>query len=412
MITIFCSILIQTNQTFSIITVGDTITTLNFINPSLSFFTMAEKYIPIEITPKQKQELEELVTLLGNIRGMHTELVTVLIPTGTNIHQVSTQLTSEAGTAENIKSKQTRTSVVDALETIIRKLKEYKQTPPHGLALFCGNVSEKEGVQDVQIWAYEPPKPLRVRIYRCDKTFVIEPLREMLQVTEVYGLLAIDRQQATIGILEGKQIKVLRVMTSGVPGKVRAGGQSSQRFHRITEGLAKEFFRRVAEAMKEIFFDMPKLEGILVGGPIPTKEEFLEEGELVTKLKEKVVAVKDIGYVDEHGLKLLVESSEEEISQQEFIKEKEIIQRFFETLGKKRERAAYGLEKTRLALERGAVETLLISKELPKEEMQELEKKAERIGAEVILISHENQEGEQFFNLTKGVGAILRFALE
>src|SRR3989338_6859187 len=114
---------------------------------------MAEAYVPVEMTPKQQQELEELVALLGNIRGMHTELVTVLIPAGTNIHQVSTQLTSEAGTAENIKSKQTRTAVVTALEMIIRTLKDYKQTPPHGLALFCGNVSEKEGVEDIQVWA-------------------------------------------------------------------------------------------------------------------------------------------------------------------------------------------------------------------------------------------------------------------
>lgn len=373
---------------------------------------MAEIYKPVEISQKQKQELEELVTLLATIRGSHTELVTVLIPSGTNIHQVSSQLTTEAGTAENIKSKATRTAVVTALETIIRKLKEYKGTPKNGLAIFCGNVSEKEGVQDVQIWSYEPPKPLRVRMYRCDKTFVIEPLREMLEVTEIYGLLVIDRQQATIGVLEGKQIKVIRTMTSGVPGKVRAGGQSAQRYHRVTESLAKEFFKRVADSMKEIFFDMPKLEGILVGGPIPTKEEFLEQGELVTKLKEKVIAIKDIGYVDEHGLKILVEASQEDISHQEFIKEKEAVQKFFETLGKQREKAVYGLEKTLLALERGAVEVLLISKELPKKEMVELEQKAERIGSEVILISTENQEGEQFLNLTKGVGAILRFAIE
>ena len=132
----------------------------------------------------------------------------------------------------------------------MRKLKEYKQTPPNGLALFAGNVSEKEGVQDIRIWAYEPPKPLNVRLYRCDKVFVIEPLKEMLEVDEMYGLLVIDRQQATIGLLEGKQIKVIRKLTSGVPGKVRAGGQSTARFARITEGLAKEFFRRVADAMK------------------------------------------------------------------------------------------------------------------------------------------------------------------
>ena len=34
---------------------------------------------------KKKQELEELLALLENIKGSHTELVTVLIPFGTNI---------------------------------------------------------------------------------------------------------------------------------------------------------------------------------------------------------------------------------------------------------------------------------------------------------------------------------------
>lgn len=366
----------------------------------------------MELEEKQKQELEELTQTLGSIRGRHTELVTVLIPAGTNIHQVSSQLNTEAGTAENIKSKATRTAVVTALETIIRKMKDYKQTPPNGLALFCGNVSEKEGVQDIKIWAYEPPRPLNVRIYRCDKTFVIEPLQEMLNVQEIYGLLVIDRQEATIGVLEGKRIKLLRKLSSGVPGKIRAGGQSSQRFHRITEGLAKEFFRRVAESMKEIFFDMPKLKGILVGGPIPTKEEFLEEGELVTKLKEKVIAVKDIGYTDEHGLELLVEAAEEDIENQEKIREQKLITKFFETLGKKPHLAVYGEERVALALERGAVEILLFSKSFDKEKMQKYESRASSIGSEVHIISTDNADGEQFLNLTKGIGAILRFSLE
>jgi len=157
---------------------------------------------------------------------------------------------------------------------------------------------------------------------------------------------------------------------------------------------------------------MPRLKGILVGGPIPTKEEFLRDAELVTKLKEKVIAIKDLGYTDEHGLKLLVEASEEDISQQELIKEKNIISKFFETLGKHKEKATYGKEKTQLALQRGAVDLLLLSKTLPKSEIQELEKAAEKIGANVVIISVENQEGEQFLNLTKGIGAVLRFAIE
>lgn len=361
---------------------------------------------------KQKLQLEEQIEELESVRGRHTELVTVLIPVDFNIHSVTKQLEAERSTAENIKSKQTRHAVIDAIDLIIRTLKGTKTTPPNGLALYAGNVSEKEGNQDIKLWAIEPPKPLRVRMYRCDQTFVTEPLKDMLQTDEVYGLIAIDRQEATIGLLEGKQIKVLRHLTSGVPSKVRAGGQSSQRFHRITEGLAKEFFRRVAEGVKELFFDLPRLKGILVGGPIPTKEEFLQDGQLVTKLKEKVIAVKDIGYVDEHGLKLLVESSQSDIAEQEIIKEKKIVEEFLATLGKYPEKTAYGLEKVKLAIERGAVQKLLISNQLEKKEIAAFEKLAIDIGSEVILISNETQEGEQFYNITKGVGAILRFQIE
>ncbi|MCU0642391.1 MAG: peptide chain release factor aRF-1 [archaeon] len=366
----------------------------------------------MEIGEKHRQELEELILKLESIRGRHTELVTVMIPAGFNKDAVVRQLEAERSTAENIKSKQTRSAVIDSLDTIIRELKKIKQTPPHGIAAFAGNVSEKEGAQDIQVWLYEPPRALNVRLYRCDQRFIVEPLKEMLEVEEVYGLLVMDRREATIGLLEGKKIEVIRILTSGVPGKIKAGGQSAARFERLTESMAKDFFKRVAEAMKEIFFEMPKLKGILVGGPIPTKEEFLEYGDLVTKLKEKVIAIKDIGYVDEHGLKLLVEASEEDISQQELIKERNIVNKFLETLGRHKEKAVYGEERVRLALERGAAGVVLVSKTLPKPLISEIETLATNIGAEVHIISKETQEGEQFFNLTKGMGAILRFALE
>mgnify|MGYP001618542490 CR=1 FL=1 len=361
---------------------------------------------------KDKLKLEEQLEELEAVKGQHTELVTVMIPTGFNIHAVTNQLEAERSTAENIKSKQTRHAVIDAIEAIVRALKAQKQTPPNGLAVFAGNVSEKEGVSDIKVWAIEPPKPLKIRIYRCDKTLVTQPLRDILENEEIYGLLVIDRQEATIGFLEGKKIEVIRKFSSGVPSKVRAGGQSAQRFHRITEGLAKEFFKRVALGMKEIFFEMPRLKGILVGGPIPTKEEFLEEGDLVTKLKEKVIAVKDIGYVDEHGLKLLVEASQEDIAEQEIIKEKKIVEKFFMMLGKYREKTAYGEEKVNIALERGAVGKLLIAKDLPKEKIAEFERKAIAMGSEVILISRETPEGDQFYNLASGLGAMLRFPVE
>ena len=73
---------------------------------------------------------------------------------------------------------------------------------------------------------------------------------------EVYGLLVIERKEATIGLLIGKKIKTLQHVDSFVPGKVRAGGQSAARYHRITEGLAKDFYRKIAEILKKQFFQL------------------------------------------------------------------------------------------------------------------------------------------------------------
>ena len=792
--------------------------------------------------PLTKFELEEKIEELGSYRGKHTELITVYIPAGYDVNSVQRQLEAEKATAKNIKSTATRKNVIDALDKIVRHLKSLKKTPENGLAIFCGNVSKIEGQDDLQLWAIEAPTPLKNRLYRCDKEFVLEPLMEILEIKEIFGLLVMDRKEATIGVLSGKKIEVLQKMTSGIPSKVRAGGQclspdtlimkdngeiieikdshnpllvvsenfnsemneitpilskwenikelfkvitkypkfeikaskehtffvrteigleekslgeikegdylimpekinfnledqkidfipeikqnfnikhvnipskinhslakilgyylgdgsyeidritffeqreevsrhyknlikqvfgidsnlifrkeknywqlrvysriisqlfkkffpqkdktrmevippvilrssdkilasfisgffdaegyvsksrvafginnklltqqlqfallrlgivssineynnrrnpysknirytlaiddleslkkfensinfssiekkeklreflfnrsnrnkvrqlivngkdvariirnfglntrqfncpdflnnkrqlskevfrknildkindnelkkrlelfynsnliavkiskiealgiertidietknhnfianglvvhnSSQRFHRITEGLTKEFYKRIANEMKKIFFDEPKLKGILVGGPVPTKDEFLDQEYLATKLKEKVIGRVDIGGSDESGLKELVEKSRDILADQEIVHEKKILERFFETLGEKPEKAAYKIDEIKKAIQYGAVETLILSKDLDKKISQELKKSAEEISSNVEIVSSDTDEGKQFKNLS-GMGAILRFKIE
>lgn len=359
----------------------------------------------------EKAKLQELIEELESYRGRHTELVTVYAPAGSNINQLATQLMSEQSTAMNIKSKATRTNVIDALERIMRHLKLYKKLPENGLAIFCGNVSKTEGQPDIKIWAVEPPIPMKTKFYRCDQTFVLEPLKEMLKATEVYGLIVLDRKEATFGLLEGKSIRKLRHLSSGVPGKIKAGGQSAARFERLTEEIAKEFYRRISEHAKELFYNMPKLKGIIVGGPGPTKEEWLKEGQLAVELQRKIIAIKDVGYTDERGLTHLVESAKEELAEEAITKEKKILERFFNLLGKEQTKTAYGLEEVERALEMGAVDTLIISTSFDKKLAKELDKKAKSIAAEVVYVSVETDEGVQFSHLKGGIGAILRFAI-
>jgi len=296
------------------------------------------------------------------------------------------------------------------LDKITRGLKEYKKTPENGLAVFCGNVSRVEGQEDLQFWEVKPSVPLNTRMYRCDKEFILDPLKEMLEVAEVFGLLVMDRKEATIGLLKGKRIEPLQKMTSGIPSKVRAGGQSSQRFHRITEGLTKKFYKRIADEVKNLFFNMKKLKGIIIGGPIPTKDEFLEGDYLMTQLREKVIGKVDVGDSSESGLRELVVKSQDLLANHERTLEKKEIEKFLQNLGENPEKTLLGEKEVRKALGVGAVDTLFLSEKIGKSKIKELEELAENIGSEVKIISTEITEGEQFKNMG-GIGAILRFVI-
>ena len=363
------------------------------------------------IDEKQKTELEEFVEIMGDYKARHTELITVYVPAGFDINLITKQLESEKSTAANIKSTGTRKNVQEALESLIRITKGMKHTPKNGVGLFAGNVSEVEGQNDFITEVFEPPEELGIRLYRCDQNFVIDPLKEMLEVKEVYGLIVIERNEATIGLLVGKKIKVLHNFESYIPGKTNKGGQSSARYARIREGMAKEFFRKIADVAKKEFFNLKGLKGILVGGPGPTKEDFLKEGQIVTELRNKIIGVKDIGYADEHGLELLVEASGDVIAEQEIYKEKKLLERFFEMLGKNKDMTAYGKIPVEKALSFGAVERLYLSKKLPRKDAINFEKKARAIDAQIDLISTDTEEGIQFWNLG-GVGAILRYKID
>ena len=357
-----------------------------------------------------RDEIAKFIKAMSKHRGRATELITVYIPSGYDINQVSRQLEGEKSTAKNIKSTSTRKNVTESLEKIIRTLKDYKVTPENGLALFAGDVSPVEGQSDIQSWEIEPPEEIRIRLYRCDKEFVLEPLESMIEISEIYALLVMDRKEATIGQLVGKRIEMLQNMTSGIPSKVRAGGQSSQRFHRITEGLTKDFYKRIADEMKKIFYENKKLKGILIGGPIPTKDEFNEGEYLPTQLQDKVLGLKDQGDTSESGLKELVELSEDVLEKQEIIHEKQILEKFFNNLGREPEMTPYHYEDLKKALDFGAVEILVVSKHYDEEKTKELKKIAENMGTQIEIISRETQEGEQFYSLG-GIGGIQRFQI-
>ncbi|MCA9495864.1 MAG: peptide chain release factor aRF-1 [Nanoarchaeota archaeon] len=365
----------------------------------------------MSLSLNEKLKLRKLIKQLKEYRGRHTELITVYLPPSGDVTKLIQTLQDEQGTATNIKDKNTSKSVINALERMIRTLKTFSGNFDNGLAIFSGNVSQKDNVDDYQVFWIEPPEPVPLKLYRCEQRFITAPLEEMDANETTYGLIVIDKAEATVGLLVGSTIKVVRNLNSTVPGKFKTGGQSAQRFERIREGAAIEFYKRVgAVAIQEYTF-MKNLKGIIVGGPGTTKQNFVDGAYMNEQIKGKVLGVLDITYTNAFGLKELVDKAQDLLSDDEVMTEKKAVQNFLETLGKRAEFVVYGFDNTKAALEMSAVDELIIVDNcVSDEQLEELSELADLCKAKITLVTDRTPEGVQLKGLT-GIGGILRFPI-
>jgi peptide chain release factor subunit 1 len=365
----------------------------------------------MSLTENQRFHLKKVIKELDSYSARHTEFVTVYVPAGYDLNKIIQHLQQEQGTATNIKSAQTRNNVIDALERMIVHLRLVGKTPPNGLAAFSGNVAAREGMSDVKVWSIEPPIPIQTRIYRCDKNFQLDILRTMLEAKEAYGMIVIDSRDAAIAVLKGKTIIPLVQTHSHVPGKMKAGGQSSVRFARNREIAVNDHFKKVADIVKDQFLTMEGLKGILVGGPGPTKYDFVESGLITNEVKKKIIAIKDLSYTGEFGLEELLEKCQDVLAHEDVAEEKKLVSKFLEMLAIKPEMVTYGEANTLKALELGAVNIVLLSEVLDEQKIEQFEITAKAFSTEVRIISTETREGAQLRDIGK-IGAILRYPIE
>jgi peptide chain release factor subunit 1 len=299
---------------------------------------------------------------IEELEGRGTELVTVYIPPGKQIHDVMTDLRNEYGTAVNIKSKTTRKNVQDALTKAMERLKLFNKIPETGLAIFAGTIaSDQLGVGDMQTFTLIPPEPIGIYYYRCEHRFMLDPLWEILEQEDSYGILVIDAKDATFAMLKGQRADILKDMSSGVAGKTRAGGQSSRRYERLREMHLQEYFNRVGGYMTDLFLNVLNLKGIIVGGPGPTKEDFLKGNYLHHEIKDKILTTVDTGYTGHEGVKEVVNRSRGFLEQVRYMQERKIVQEFLKHLGEDDGLATYGEDDVIQQLKNSNVYVLLLS---------------------------------------------------
>ena len=324
---------------------------------------------------KIRKTLDELTQQEGH----GTELISVYIPKNKQLHEVITTLREEQGTADNIKSDLTRTHVVDSLSKVVQRLKLYKKTPERGLVVFCGALPREgggpPGSEVVKAFVIDPPLDLTTFLYRCDDHFHVDILKDMLKDDNMIGILAIDAKDAGWGLLHNDKIEVLKETGSGVAGKHRQGGQSAKRFQKLREMELQYYFNRVAHITREYFIDIYPIKGLIISGPGPTKEDFINNSYLEYRLQDMIISTIDASYSGAEGIREAFAKSSEILSDFRMVEEKKIIEKLFQQINNNTGLGSYGLKEVLEMLKNNIADTIIITDDI---ELYRLEIKCKR----------------------------------
>jgi len=333
---------------------------------------------------KIRKTLEELSQKSG--RG--TELITVYIPKGKQLHEIISTLQKEQGTADNIKSDLTRTHVVDSLGKVVQRLKLYKKTPERGLVMFCGALPPEGGgplgSEVVKVWEIDPPKDLKQYLYRCDDHFHVDILKDMLKDDNLIGFLAIDAKDAGWGLLHGDKIEVLGQTGSGVAGKHRQGGQSAKRFQKLREMELSYFYNRVAQTTREYFIDIYPVKGLIISGPGPTKEDFINGNYLEYRLQNNIISTIDASYSGAEGIREAFAKSSDILGNFRLVEEKKLVEDLFREINGNSGKGTYGLQEVIEFLKNNVVKILIITDDTNLNRVEGKCKRCQHIQEEIV----------------------------
>lgn len=151
-------------------------------------------------------------------------------------------------------------------------------------------------------------------------------------------------------------------------GKHRQGGQSAQRFERLIEEAAHNFFKRASEHACSYWLpNLENIQAIIIGGPGATKDFVVKNEYFHHEIAKKIAKTTfDVGYSNESGVRELVDNAGGLMGEIELDAERQMMNRFLQELIKAHPKATYGEVMIKQALDQGAVDTLLISEGLRK----------------------------------------------
>ncbi|MFH0986807.1 MAG: mRNA surveillance protein pelota [Candidatus Micrarchaeota archaeon] len=237
--------------------------------------------------------------------------------------------------------------------------------------------------------------------------YEIERIREAEKASKrpKIAVLVMDEREAELFVMREYGIDELGKETLSGTGKYEDGGKMKE--------VKNKHYTEVYNLLKKVQEDNVK---IIIAGPGFERENFQKW----LKDKDSGLAKSTILYsTGDTGKKAVHELIEKdalaEIAQQSrFADEAKAVEQLVAEIGRQSGRAVYGLKQTAEALDFGAVEKLMVLDTFLFDHSRQAEpllKKAEKMGSESMIISHEN-DCSQKLEALGSVAALLRFKVE
>lgn len=217
-------------------------------------------------------------------------------------------------------------------------------------------------------------------------------------------LVAADDETATFGLVRQYGLKELTEINSTTSGKM---------YDSDREASDSEYYGKVSSTINN-FFESRDIQSVIVAGPGVAKKE------IQSVLEEKYPNVAErthlgaTSHTGRSGLNEIIRRGiVKRVSKKDRTsKETELIEKLMEEISTDG-KGTYGIENVKKATESGAVDKLLVSDKVLREEREDVRPLMEEVrnkGGKVIVISSEHDSGKQFLRIG-GLGALLRYKL-
>lgn len=307
----------------------------------------------------KQHKLRKIIAGLSDKQGRTKEFISLYVPKNASIDDIISNVKNDTELI-SLKSKSESNRLQETAKNLIKHLKEKKENPENGFAIFAGNFktydSERLNVEELV-----PSMPITNYLCSIDDQFHLEPLREMLRDQRVIGLIAVDSKEASFAIATGENMELIESISSGIPGKTGKGGQSQRRYERERDMEVSSFFHRVAEHAAKAFLENRKVTQLIIGGPGKTKSDFYKGDYLNYQLKNAVLKLVDTQSACKDGIREMFEKSTQELANVCGPEEKRTMERLSTELNKQDGLAITGLDPVLNGLKRGSVEVALVS---------------------------------------------------